>query len=85
MTQQIGLEYSNNIPLSAIISNRLVDIQLYYSGLDLAASIQRSKRKKYLKQIDRHVINLVETYGYDKVSEVYNMIFKLDNSRKKVG
>lgn len=82
MTQKLGLEYTLNTPPSAIISNRLVELQRFYSGVELSASMQRSKRNKYLKQIDRHVINLMQAYGQVKVVEVYDMIFKLDNTRK---
>lgn len=84
MERKLGQEYEQNMPSSAIISNRLVQIQQYYSGLELSASIQRSKRNKCLKQIDRHVINLMETYGQSKVEDTYNMIFSLNNERKAI-
>ena len=89
MKQQLGLNYSDTMPLSAIISNRLVDIQKTYGGMILLTSIQ--KKGKALKRTntnqffsDLQVHNLIHTYGLDKVLSVYNMIFTIDNS-KKVG
>lgn len=84
MEQKLGLYYTDNTPLAAIISNRLVDLQRYYSGICLSASMQRSKRRFYLKQIDRHVINLMEAYGTDAVLNLYSEIFVIDNERKAI-
>ena len=77
--QQLGLKYSEENPESYIISQRLVQLQQHYSGIELASSIVRSKRKskKYISQIDRHVINLCETYGYNCVDNIYELIFIL--------
>jgi hypothetical protein len=79
MKQQIGLEYSEENPESYIISQRLVQLQQHYSGIELASSIVRSKRKskRPVKFIDVHVLNLCETYGYNIVDNVYEAIFIL--------
>lgn len=79
MKQQLGIECSQNNPESYIISQRLVQLQQFYGGIELASSIVRSKRKskKCTKQIDRHVINLCETYGYNCVDNIYELIFTL--------
>lgn len=84
MKQQLGLQYSKNTPLSAIISNRLVDLQQTYGGTALLGAITRIQRKpsKFDKNdiqywVDLHISNLVQTYGLDKVKEVYNMIYSL--------
>jgi hypothetical protein len=45
MKQQLGLKYSDNTPLSAIISNRLADIQLSFGGVVLLGAITRIQRK----------------------------------------
>lgn len=95
MKQQLGLTYSNTEPLSAIISNRLVDLQSLYGGTTLLGGITRLKRDKGLKSslfdlgtkqywTDLHLQNLSNTYGISKVIEVYNMIFVLDNERKAI-
>jgi len=83
MKQQLGLEYSSQNPESYIISQRLVQLQHHYGGIELASSIVRSKRKskKCVKQIDRHVINLCETYSYNAVDNIYELIFGLGKAR----
>jgi hypothetical protein len=58
--QKLGLEYSQNNPISFIISIRLAQI-LTYKGAD-------SIRK-------RHMDNLELTYGKQKVEEVYKLIY----------
>lgn len=82
MKQQIGLQYSEANPVSYILSNRLVQLQQAYSGIELAASIQRSKSRRYMKTIDRHVINLMETYGQNAVLNIYEEIFVIKNNKK---
>lgn len=93
MKQSLGLTYSSTEPLSAIISLRLVQVQQSYGGTALLGAITRiqskAKRTAFNKQdiqywTDLHISNLVQTYGQSKVIEVYNLIFKLDNSRKAV-
>lgn len=81
MKQQLGLEYSENNPVSYIISNRLVQLQQAFSGIELAASIQRSKSRRYMKTIDRHVINLMETYSQNAVINIYEEIFVISNKK----
>lgn len=75
MKQQLGLEYSQSNPVSVIISNRLVQLQQCFSGLELAASITRAQDNRYMKTIDRHVLNLVYAYGIDAVNETYKLIY----------
>lgn len=82
MKQQLGIQYSENNPISYIISNRLVQLQQAFSGIELAASIQRSKSRRYTKTIDRHVINLMETYGQNAVLNIYEEIFVIKNNKK---
>ena len=79
----MGLKYSEENPESYIISQRLVQLQQFYSGIELASSIVRSKRKskQNIKQIDRHIINLCETYGYNAVDNIYELIFGLGKAR----
>lgn len=79
MKQQLGIQYSEENPISYIISNRLVQLQQAYSGIELAASVQRSKARRYTKTIDRHVINLMETYGDKVVMKVYSDIYTINN------
>lgn len=87
MKQHLGLEYTLNTPLSAIISNRLVELQQTYGGVALLGATTRIQRKNVKastfnkKDIqywtDLHMSNLCETYGMLKVIEVYNMIYSL--------
>ena len=97
MKQRLGLEYSKVTPVSAIISNRLVDLQQVYSGTGLLGSITRIQRKDYKSTFnkkdiqywsDLHISNLVQAYGLNKVVEVYNMIYSLNielDKSKKIG
>ncbi len=80
--QEIGLLYSETYPQSYIISQRLVQLQQAYSGIELASSIIRSKRKvkNPVKFIDVHVLNLCETYGYSAVQSMYETIFGLSKA-----
>lgn len=82
MKQQLGIQYSENNPISYILSNRLVQLQKAFSGIELAASIQRSKSRRYMKTIDRHVINLMETYGQNAVLNIYEEIFVIKSNKK---
>lgn len=75
MKQQLGLEYSLNNPVSVIITSRLVQLQQCFSGLDLAASMIRAQDNRYMKPIDRHVLNLMYTYSKDAVNEAYQLIY----------
>jgi len=95
MKQQLGTEYTANTPLSAIISNRLVELQQAYTGSNLLGGIVRLKRDKSLKAstfkksdyqywIDLHLNNLCETYGQSKVIEVYNMIYSINLEKKAI-
>jgi len=83
MKQQLGLNYSLENPQSYIISQRLVQLQQHYSGIELASSIVRSKRKSKnpVKFIDVHVLNLCETFGYKAVQSMYETIFGLSKAR----
>lgn len=84
MKQQLGLEYSQTNPVSVIISNRLVQLQQCFSGLDLAASMIRAQDNRHMKTIDRHVLNLMYTYGKDAVNETYQLIYGDINKTNKV-
>ncbi len=90
--QQLGLKYTDNTPLSAIISNRLVDVQQTFGGVALLGSITRIQKdstkattfEKGTNQYwsDIHISNLVHTYGLNKVVEVYNMIYSINLNEK---
>jgi hypothetical protein len=73
--KQINTPYQLNEPISLIVSNRLAELALFYGGRDLCISMFRSSRRKYLKPIDRHLINLMETYGDSVVIDTYNLIW----------
>lgn len=93
MKQQLGLKYSLNQPVSAIISSRLVELQQIYGGVSVLGAITRIQRKGYKSSIfikksqywtDVHINNLCEAYGRSKVIEVYNMIYSLNNEKQSV-
>lgn len=94
MKQQLGLYYTDNTPLSAIISNRLGELQQSYGGVSLLGAITRIQRKNAKSSLfdkkdiqywtDLHVSNLCLTYGQSKVVDTYNMIYSI-NLNEKVG
>lgn len=85
MKQQLGIMYTDENPISYIISNRLVQLQQEYGGVILLSAVLKCKKNNNIDPknwCQIHIINLMETYGKTTVSNLYDSIYSLDFIKK---